>query len=44
MRFSDFTFAFPAVLSAIMLAAVVGPGMVTSIIAIGIFQIPTLIR
>src|SRR5207247_1053702 len=28
MRMSDFTFAFPAVLSAIMLAAVVGPGMV----------------
>ncbi|WP_156180073.1 ABC transporter permease [Bradyrhizobium sp. LTSPM299] len=44
MRLSDFTFAFPAVLSAIMLAAVVGPGMVTSIIAIGIFQIPTFIR
>ncbi|MHC2370000.1 ABC-type dipeptide/oligopeptide/nickel transport system permease subunit [Bradyrhizobium diazoefficiens] len=44
MRFSDFTFAFPAVLSAIMLAAVVGPGMVTSIVAIGIFQIPTLTR
>ncbi|MGY3109812.1 ABC-type dipeptide/oligopeptide/nickel transport system permease subunit [Bradyrhizobium sp. LM6.9] len=44
MRFSDFTFAFPAVLSAIMLSAVVGPGMVTSIVAIGIFQIPTLIR
>jgi peptide/nickel transport system permease protein len=44
MRMSDFTFAFPAVLSAIMLAAVVGPGMVTSITAIGIFQIPTLVR
>ena len=44
MRFSDFTFAFPAVLSAIMLAAVAGPGMLTSIIAIGIFQIPTLTR
>jgi peptide/nickel transport system permease protein len=44
MRMSDFTFAFPAVLSAIMLAAVAGPGMVTSIIAIGIFQIPTLVR
>lgn len=44
MRLSDFTFAFPAVLSAIMLAAVVGPGMVTSITAIGIFQIPTLVR
>ncbi|WP_052523471.1 ABC transporter permease [Bradyrhizobium sp. STM 3809] len=44
MRFSDFTFAFPAVLSAIMLAAVIGPGMVTSIIAIGIFQIPVFVR
>ena len=44
MRFSDFTFAFPAVLSAIMLAAVVGPGMVTSITAIGIFQIPVFVR
>src|SRR6267378_238052 len=44
MRMSDSTFAFPAVLSAIMLAAVAGPGMVTSITAIGIFQIPTLVR
>ena len=44
MRLSDFTFAFPAVLSAIMLAAAVGPGMVTSITAIGIFQIPIFVR
>jgi peptide/nickel transport system permease protein len=44
MRLGDFTFAFPAVLTAIMLAAVAGPGMVTSITAIGIFQIPTFIR
>jgi len=44
MRVGDFTFAFPAVLSAIMLAAVAGPGMLTSIIAIGIFQIPTFVR
>jgi peptide/nickel transport system permease protein len=44
MRLSDFTFAFPAVLSAIMLAAVIGPGMVTSITAIGIFQIPVFVR
>jgi peptide/nickel transport system permease protein len=44
MRLSDFTFAFPAILSAIMLAAVAGPGMVTSITAIGIFQIPTFVR
>ena len=44
MRLTDFTFALPAVLSAIMLAAVAGPGMVTSITAIGIFQIPTFVR
>src|SRR5258708_20211301 len=44
MRMSDFTFAFPALLSAIMLAAVAGPGMVTSITAIGIFQIPVFVR
>lgn len=44
MRFGDFTFAFPALLSAIMLAAVAGPGMVTSITAIGIFQIPIFLR
>jgi peptide/nickel transport system permease protein len=44
MRLGDFTFAFPAILSAIMLAAVAGPGMLTSIIAIGIFQIPIFVR
>ena len=44
MRFSDFTFAFPALLSAIMLTAVYGPGLVISIIAIGIFNIPVFIR
>lgn len=44
MRIGDFTFAFPALLSAIMLAAVAGPGMVTSIAAIGIFQIPIFAR
>jgi peptide/nickel transport system permease protein len=44
MRLGDFTFAFPALLSAIILAAVAGPGMVTSITAIGIFQIPIFMR
>jgi peptide/nickel transport system permease protein len=44
LRMSDFTFAFPAVLSAIMLAAAIGPGIVTSITAIGIFQIPIFVR
>jgi peptide/nickel transport system permease protein len=44
MRFADFTFAFPALLSAIMLTAVYGPGLVVSIIAIGIFNIPVFAR
>jgi len=44
MRLADFTFAFPALLSAIMLTAVYGPGMVNAIIAIGIFNIPTFAR
>ena len=44
MRLSDFTFAFPAILLAIMMTAVFGPGMVNAIIAIGIFNIPTFAR
>ena len=44
MRFADFTFAFPALLSAIMLTAIYGPGVVTSIVAIGIFNVPVFIR
>ena len=44
MRISDFTFAFPAILSAIMLTALLGPGIVNSIVAIGIFNIPVFAR
>ena len=44
MRLADFTFAFPAILSAIMLTAVLGAGIVNSIIAIGVFNIPTFAR
>lgn len=44
MRLADFTFAFPAILSAIMLTAVFGPGIVNAIVAIGIFNIPTFAR
>ncbi len=44
MRLSDFTFAFPALLSAIMLAAIYGPGLMTGIVAIGIFNIPVFAR
>jgi peptide/nickel transport system permease protein len=44
MRAADFTFAFPALLSAIMLTAIYGPGLVTSVVAIGIFNIPVFAR
>jgi peptide/nickel transport system permease protein len=44
MRLSDFGFAFPAILSAIMLTAVFGPGMVIAIVAIGLYNIPTFAR
>lgn len=44
MRLSDFAFAFPALLSAIMLGAIVGPGLLTGIVAIGIFNIPVFAR
>lgn len=44
MRLADFTFAFPALLSAIMLGAIYGPGLMTAIVAIGIFNIPVFAR
>ena len=40
MRLSDFTFAFPALLSAIMLTSAYGPGIVNAILAIGVFNTP----
>ena len=40
MRLCDFTFAFPALLLAIMLTAVFGAGVVNAIIAIGVFNVP----
>nr|WP_244444276.1 ABC transporter permease [Lutibaculum baratangense] len=44
MRFADFTFAFPFILSAVMITALLGPGSVNAIIAIGIFNIPVFAR
>ncbi|MBB4224559.1 ABC transporter permease [Variovorax guangxiensis] len=44
MRLSDFTLAFPAILSAIMMTAVFGAGIVNAIVAIGIYNIPTFAR
>ena len=44
MRAADFTFAFPALLSAFMRTAIYGPGLVVSVVAIGIFNIPVFAR
>lgn len=44
MRLADFSLAFPAILSAIMLTAVFGPGITNAIVAIGIYNIPMFAR
>lgn len=44
MRFSDLIFAFPALLSAVLITAIFGPGIFNAIIAIGIFNIPVFAR
>lgn len=44
LRFSDLTFAFPAVIVAILIAALAGPGETNAIVAIGIFNIPVFAR
>jgi peptide/nickel transport system permease protein len=44
MRLNDVVFAFPALLSAIMITAIFGPGAINAIIAIGIFNIPVFAR
>jgi len=44
MRLADFSFAFPAILSAIMITTILGPGILTAILAIGIFNVPVFAR
>jgi len=44
MRISDVLYGFPAVLSAILITSILGPGVVNSMIAIGIFNIPIFAR
>ena len=44
MRVNDLIFAFPALLVAVMITAVSGPGAINAIIAIGIFNIPVFAR
>lgn len=44
MRFSDFLFGFPAVLTAILITSILGPSIVNAMLAIGIFYIPVFAR
>lgn len=44
MRGNDLIFAFPALLMAVMITAVFGPGAINAIIAIGLFNIPVFTR
>ncbi|MDX1607253.1 MAG: ABC transporter permease, partial [Candidatus Competibacterales bacterium] len=44
MRFNDLAFAFPALLTAVMITAILGPGAFNAILAIGIFNIPVFAR
>ena len=44
MRSNDMIFSFPALLIAILITAVFGPGVVNAIIAIGIFNTPVFAR
>jgi peptide/nickel transport system permease protein len=44
MRLGDFVFAFPALLIAIMLRELAGPGVFNAMLAIGIFNIPVFAR
>ena len=44
MRSNDLVFAFPALILAILLTALLGPGALNAIVAIGIFNIPVFAR
>jgi peptide/nickel transport system permease protein len=44
MRANDLVFAFPALLIAIMITAVFGPGAINAIIAVGLFNMPVFAR
>ena len=44
MKLCDFTFAFPALLLAILLTATYGAGVVNAIVAIGVYNVPIFAR
>jgi peptide/nickel transport system permease protein len=44
MRLMDMMFAFPAIILALAIIAVLGPSLVNAMIAIGVMQIPLFAR
>lgn len=44
MRLSDLVFAFPALIVAVILAALIGPSSVNAALAIGVFNVPVFAR
>ena len=44
MRLTDLAFAFPALLTAVIITAIAGPGAVNAMLAIGIFNVPVFAR
>jgi peptide/nickel transport system permease protein len=44
LRLSDVVFAFPAVITAILITALFGPGAINATIAVGVFNIPVFAR
>lgn len=44
LRISDLTFAFPAIVVAVLIATLAGPGEANAILAIGIFNVPVFAR
>lgn len=44
MRGSDIIFAFPVIISAVLIVTNIGPGIITAILAIAIFNVPVFAR
>lgn len=44
MRFCDLTFAFPALITAALIAAIIGPSAAGAALAIGVFNVPVFAR
>jgi peptide/nickel transport system permease protein len=44
MRLNDLAFAFPALLTAVLITALLGPGAINAILAIGLFNVPVFAR